>query len=232
MLVTRAAVARLLAWPSLRTERWPTFVVVALLAAVVVRQGGRDGDDPSTIALPVATAMLGAWLCFAFEDAAAHVTSPSPTPLTLRRAVRASIAVVAATLAWFACTWIGPLDGPTWPMTAMFAGVALVALACAAITARVIPSERSGIAAVCGVVGVSVALPFVLALAFGRPIAIDPSRVPVGDPASYWTTVAAVAVVALVLAHRDPALPGPAAWLRSRPGRLRTPRAATAQGSR
>lgn len=232
MLVARAAVARLLAWPSMRTERWPAFVVVALIAAAVVRQGGRDGGDPSTIALPIATTMLGAWLCFAFEDAAAQVTSPSPTPLTLRRAVRASIAVGAATLAWFAYTWVGPLDGPTGPMTAMFTGVALVALACAAFAARVIPSERSGIAAVCGVVGVSVALPFVLALALGRPIAIDPLRVPVGDPASYWTTVAAVAVVALVLAHRDPALPGPVAWLRSWPGRLRTPRAATAQGSR
>jgi hypothetical protein len=232
MLVTRAAVARLLAWPSMRTERWPSFVLVALLAAAVVRQGGRDGDDPSTIALPIATTMLGAWLCFAFEDAGAQVTSPSPTPLTLRRAVRASMAVGAATLAWFAYTWIGPLDGPTWPMTSMFAGVSLVALACAALTARVIPSERSGIAAVCGVVVVLVALPFVLALAFGRPIAIDPSRVPVGGPASYWTTVAGVAVVALVLAHRDPALAGPVARLRSRPGRLRTPRAATAQGSR
>ena len=232
MLVTRAAVARLLVWPSMRTERWPTFGLVTLLAAAVVREGGRDGGDPSTIALPVATTMLGAWLCFAFEDAAAQVTSPSPTPLTLRRAVRASIAVAAATLAWFAYTWIGPLDGPTWPMTAMFAGVALVALACAALTARVIPSERSGIAAVCGVVGATVALPFVLALALGRPIAIDPSRVPVGDPASYWAAVTAVAVVALVLAHRDPALPGPFAWLRSRPGRLRTSRAVPVRESR
>jgi hypothetical protein len=229
---TRAAVARLLAGPSMRTERWPAFVVVALLAGTVVRQGGRNGDDPSTIALPIATTLLGGWLCFAFEDAAAQVTSPSPTPLTLRRAVRASIAVVAATLAWFAYTWIGPLDGPTWPMTAMFAGVALVALACAALSARVIASDRSGIAAVFGVVGVTVALPFVLALAFGRPTAIDPSRVPVGDPGSYWATVAAVAVVALVLAHRDPALPGPVAWVRSRPGHPRPSHAAPVRESR
>jgi hypothetical protein len=221
MLRARAAVARLLAWPSARTTRWPAFLVVGPLGAVVVRQGGRDGGDPSTIALPIATTLLGAWLCLAFEDAAAHVTSPSPAPLTLRRAVRASITVAAATFAWFAFTWIGPLDGPTWPMTAMYGVVAIVALAFAALTARVIASERSGIAAVCGLVGAIVALPIVLGLIFDRPIAIDPSRVSIGSPVTYWATMAVLATATLVVAHRDPALPGPVAWLRTRQGRRR-----------
>jgi hypothetical protein len=228
----RAVVARLLVRPSARTARWPAFLVVVPLAAAVVRQGGLDGGDPSTIALPTATTLLGAWLCLAFEDAAAQVTSSQPTPMTIRRTVRASITVSAATLAWLATTFVGPLTGPTWPMTQMYCVVAIVALACAALAARVITPERSGIVAICGLVGVIVAFPFVLGLAFHRQIAIDPSRVPVGGPASYWTTVAGVAVVALVLAHRDPALPGPVAWLRSRPGPLRTSRAAPARESR
>jgi len=217
----RAVTARLLARPSVRLGRWPAFLVIAPLGAAVVRQGGRDGGDPSTMALPLATTLLGTWLCLAFEDAAAHMTSPSPVTLTLRRIVRVTIAVTAATLAWLAYTWIGPLDGPTVHMAAMYAAVTLVALACAAISARVIPSERSGVVAAFGLVGAIVALPFALALALDRQIAIDPSRVPLGDPQSYWASISAVAVLALVLAHRDPALPGPIAWLRSRPRRPR-----------
>ena len=212
----RAAVARLLVRPSARTARWPAFLVVVALGAFVVRQGARDGGDPSTIALPIATTLLGAWLCLAFEDAAAQVASSQPTPLSIRRTVRASITVSAATLAWFAITFIGPLSGPTWPMTQMYCVVAIVALGCAALAARAIASERSGIVAICGLVGVIVALPIVLGLVFDRPIAIDPSRVPIGNPSTYWATMAVLAAGVLALAHRDPALVGPLAWLRSR----------------
>ena len=211
-----AAVARLLVRPSARTARWPAFLVVVPLGALVVRQGARDGSDPSTIAVPIATMLLGAWLCLAFEDAAAQVVSSQPTLLAIRRTVRASIAVTAATLAWFATTFIGPLSGPTWPMAQMFGVVAIVALACAALAARTTASERSGIAAICGLIGTIVALPFVLGLAFDRPIAIDPSRVPIGSPSGYWATMAVLAAVVLALAHRDPALVGPLARLRSR----------------
>jgi hypothetical protein len=144
------------------------------------------------------------------------VTSPAPTPLALRRAVRASITVTVATLAWFATTFIGPLSGPTWPMTQMYGVVAIVALACAALAARATTSERSGIVAICGLIGAIVALPIVLGLAFDRPIAIDPSQVPIGNPSAYWATMAVLAAVVLVVAHRDPALVGPLAWLRSR----------------
>jgi hypothetical protein len=53
MPVTRAAVARLLVWPSMRAPNGGRRRLVAL-AAASSRQGGRDGDDPSTIALPIA----------------------------------------------------------------------------------------------------------------------------------------------------------------------------------
>lgn len=225
----RAAVARLLVRPSARTARWPAFLVVVPLGAFVVRQGARDGGDPSTIALPIATTLLGAWLCLAFEDAAAQVTSPVPAPLALRRAVRASITVSAATLAWFAITFIGPLSGPTRPMTQMYGVVAIVALACAALAARAIASERSGIAAIFGLIGTIVALPIVLGLVFDRPVAIDPSRVPIGNSSSYWATMAVLAAVVLAFAHRDPALAGPLAWLRSRRVRRAPTRAVPAR---
>ena len=232
MTTTGDTVFGLLLWPSARTMRWVPFAVIVAIAVAVVREGTRDGRDPAEVALPIATTLLGVWLCLTFEDAAAELTSPAPVPQWVRRCVRASIALPAAALAWFALTWVGPLDGPTVPMSSMFVAVALVALACAAIASRRMPSERSGIAAAFGVAGVTLALPFVLGLALHRPVAIDPSRVPVGDPASYWTAVAAVAIIALVLAHRDLALPGPVAWLRSRPGPLRTSRAAPVRESR
>jgi hypothetical protein len=94
-----------------------------------------------------------------------------------------------------------------------------------------LPSERSGITATVGVVGVTVALPFVLGLALDRPIAIDPSRVVAGDPVSYWTTIGATAILLLVLGHRDPAVPGIVARFR-RPAGHRRASPVPAQDSR
>jgi hypothetical protein len=55
-------------------------------------------------------------------------------------------------------------------------------------------------------VAVIVAMPVVIAIALGRPATIDPDRVPVGDPRSYWTSVIVLALVVSLPANRDPAL--------------------------
>ena len=226
-----STVVGLLLWPSARTTRWMPFAVIVAIATAVVREGSREGRDPTTVALPIATTLLGVWVCLTFEDAAADLTSPAPVPLWLRRSVRASITVPAAAIAWFGLMWVGPLGPPTVPMTAMFASVALVALASAAIATRRLPSERSGIAAAFGVVGVTLVLPFVLGLTLHRPIAIDPARVVIGDPVSYWATIGTVAVILLALGHRDPALPDITARLRRPAGHRRAPRV-PARGAR
>lgn len=204
----------LLLRPSARTTRWMPLAVITVVAIAVVREGSRDGRDAAAVALPIATTLLGIWTCLAFEDDAAELTSSAPVPLWVRRSVRASVTVSATALVWFGLTWVGTLEGPTVPTTAMFVSISLVALASAAIAARRMPSDRSGLTATVGVVGVTVALPFVLGLSLDRPIAIDPSRVVIGEPVSYWATIGAIAVLLLALAHRDPAVPGISARLR------------------
>ncbi len=204
----RETVAVSLLRPAVRTMRWVPLGVIAALGVWVVRAGARDGGDPATIALPVATTMLGIWVCLLFEDAAADIMGPSPVPLWRRRAVRVMLAVPAYAAIWFACTWVGPLHGPTGPMVGMALGVGAMAVAAASVTTRVVSSTRSGPVAAVVLVGAIVAIPLIIALVLDRPAAIDPALVPVGDPVTYWSCLVAVAVAVAVAAHRDPALPG------------------------
>lgn len=204
----RATVAVWLLWPAVRTMRWLPLGVIIALSVWVVRSGAREGGDPATIALPVATTMLGIWLCLLFEDAAADVTAPSPVPLWRRRVIRVTLAVPAYAAIWFACTWVGPLHGPTGPMAGMAGGVAAVAIAAASVTTRVVAPSRSGPVAAVVLVGVIVAMPVVIALVLGRPASIDPALVPVGDPATYWSSTVAIALVVTLAANRDPAVRG------------------------
>jgi hypothetical protein len=192
----RGAQGRLLVSPSARTIRWASFPVLAGLAMIAVWTAVRKGDDPATIALPVATTLLCVWLCFLFDDAAAETTAAGPTPLAFRRAVRVAIAVPAVALAWLACTCIGPLAGPTAPMTASFVAEILVALAAAAVVVRFVGSG-GGLLAAAAVVFVALILP----VAVGRPPTVDPAEPPLGHVASYWAAVATVAAAALALAH-------------------------------
>jgi hypothetical protein len=202
----RETIALSLLWPAVRTMRWVPLGVIAALGAWVVRSGAREQGDPAATALPVATIMLGVWLCLLFEDAAADITGPSPVPLWRRRAVKVAVAVPVFAASWFALTWVGPLHGPTWAMTGMAVGVGAVAVAAASVTTRVVVSARSGPVAAVVLVGVIVAMPVVIAIALGRPATIDPDRVPVGDPRSYWTSVIVLALVVSLPANRDPAL--------------------------
>ena len=196
-----------LLWPAARTMRWVPLGAIGALSVWVVWSGAREDGDPATIAVPVATAMLGFWLCLLFEDAAADITGPSPVPLWRRRVVRVTLAMPAYAAVWFACTWVGPLHGPTGPMAGMAIGVAAVALAAASVSSRVVAPSRSGPVSVAALVGAIVAVPVVVALALGRPAAIDPAQVPVGDPRSYWSSVIAFALLVSLAANRDPALP-------------------------
>jgi hypothetical protein len=204
----RETVAVSLLWPAVRTMRWVPLGVIAALSVWVVRSGARDGGDPATIALPVATTMLGIWLCLLFEDAAADITAPSPVPLWRRRVVRVTLGVPAYFAIWFACTWVGSLHGPTGPSAGMAAGVAAVAIAAASVTTRVVAPSRSGPVAAVVLVGVIVATPVIIAVALGRPASIDPAHVPIADPRSYWSSVIAAALLLTLAANRDPALPG------------------------
>jgi hypothetical protein len=204
----RETVAVSLLWPMVRTMRWAPIGVIAPLGAWVVRSGAREQGDPATIALPVATTMLGVWLCLLFEDAAADITWPSPVPLWRRRAIRVAIAAPVFAAVWFAFTFIGPLQGPTGPMTAMAVGVAAVALAAASVSTRVVIPARSGPVAAIALVGAIVAAPLLIALILGRPATIDPALVPVGGLGSYWSSIVAIAIGVTLAANRDPALPG------------------------
>ena len=187
---------QLLVPPSARTIRWGSFPVIAGLAMLVVWSGQRKGGNPAAVALPVATALLCVWLCFLFDDPAAETTAGGPTPLLFRRAIRVAIAVPVVATVWFACTWIGPLEGPTAAMVGSFVAEAIVALAAAALVVRFV-GAGSGLLAAGAVVIVTLILP----VAFGRPPSVDPARPPWGEPASYWTVVAVLAVVVLVVAH-------------------------------
>lgn len=210
-----AAVVGPLLRPSLRTIRWIPLGAIVALGGWVVWSGAREEGNPAAIALPIATTMLGLWLCLLFEDAASEIAAPSPVPLWLRRAIRITIAAPPVAAAWFAFTWLGPLHGPTPPMAAMVAAVIVVALACAAATTRFVSSTRSGPVAAVALIGVVLVLPILLARVFERPISIDPSRVVLGDPLTYWASTIAVAAAVLVLAHRDPAVRGFRASIRA-----------------
>jgi hypothetical protein len=193
----RRAQGRLLVAPSARTIRWASLGVFLAVATLAVWSGARKGGDPAPVALPIATTLLVAWLCFLFEDAAAETTDATATPLMLRRAVRMAIAVPAVTAAWFALTWIGPLEGPTAIMTGSFVAETVLALAAGASLTKMIPGGRSGLAAAGLVVFVVLVVPVWLA----RPPSIDPARPPVGSPLTYWSTLAVCGCLALALAH-------------------------------
>ncbi|MEX2275304.1 MAG: hypothetical protein WEA10_07065 [Actinomycetota bacterium] len=199
---------RLLTRPNARTIRWPTLAVIVALGAWIVQSGAREGGDPATVALPVATAALGLWLCLLFEDDAADVTAALPTPLPLRRAVRVAVALPAVLASWFTYTWIGPLNGPTDAMVVWLVAVVLVALACSAVATRLVAPERSGVTAATGMVLVLFGTPIALAVILDRPISIDPVRAPAGGTSAYWTGMLAVATLTLLLAHRDPSRRG------------------------
>jgi hypothetical protein len=196
--------------PSARTIRWGSFPVIAGVAALAVWTGGRKGASPANFALPVATALLCIWLCFLFDDPASETTDGSATPLLLRRGVRAAIAIPAVASAWFACTWIGSLSGPTRAMAMSFGALVLVALGSAAGAARIVGGPRSGLLAA----GVVVFVALVMPVAAGRPPSVDPSLPPWGGPTAYWGAVAVLAGGILILAHRDPARPLPRPHLR------------------
>jgi len=191
--------------PSLRTVAWPVLAVCAPLSAMIVRLGVRDGLDPTLVAVPVATTLLGGWLCLLFEDRAAELTRPTPTPLWVRRAVRVTVALPPVALAWFACTWIGPLTGPAAPMAFMAIATAVSALACGATASRHGAPERSGVPAAAALVGIVLLLPISLSLVLDRAVSIDPAQPPIGTPLSYWATITALSAIVLVAAHRDPA---------------------------
>ena len=193
----RRAQGRLLAGPSARTIRWASLSVLVAVAALAVWSGARKGGDPAPVALPAATTLLAAWLCFLFEDAAAETTDATATPLMLRRAVRVAIAVPAVAVAWFAITWIGPLDGPAPAMTASFLAQATLALAVGAVLCRISPGGRGGLAAAGVIVFVAIVLPVWLA----RPVTIDPAHPPFGSVSTYWSAVAAAGCLLLAWAH-------------------------------
>jgi hypothetical protein len=216
-------VARQLPSASLRTIRWSVLLPVGALGAAIVRSSTGDHGDPVAIGMPLATTLLGIWLCLLFEDPAHEVTGSLPTPLWVRRAVRAWIAVAVAACVWFAIAWIGPLTGPTAPMTAMAGAVAVVSMACAAMAGRLVTPGRSGVVAAVAMVWIVLVLPIALALVLDRPLSIDPSAPPLGSVATYWSTICGAAAVALVVAHRDPARPPLRALVRPSPARLADP---------
>ncbi len=191
----------LLVSPSARTIRWGSFPVIAGVAALAVWNGGRKGGNPASVALPVATALLCTWLCFLFEDPTDETTNTTATPLLVRRGVRIALAVPAVAAAWFASTWIGPLTGPTSPMTSSFVALVLVALGSAAGAVRLVGGARSALLAAAVVVFVALVLP----LAAGRPPSVDPALPPWGGPGTYWAAVATLGTAVLLVAHRDPA---------------------------
>lgn len=196
----RRAQGRLLLRPNARTIRWPSFVVIASLGALVVWTGGRKEADPATIALPIATTLLCMWLCFLFEDVAAETTAAAATPLRFRRAVRTMIVIPAAAAAWFGYTWIGPLSGPTAVMLGSFGAQVILALAVAAVAARLMGPDRHGFEGL----GVVAFIALVLPVAVGRPPSVDPAMPPFGSPLTYWSALALASMVVLVLAHLSP----------------------------
>jgi len=193
----RRTQGRLLLWPSTRTIRWVALAVLVCVGVLAVWTGGRKGADPSEVGLPVATTLLCVWLCFLFEDIAAETTDPTATPLAARRAVRAAIAVPAATAVWFAFTWVGPLHGPTATMAGSFAAEALLALAAAAVASRIDGPARGGFSAV----GVLVFVAIVLPIWLGRPPVIEPTHPPFGTPMTYWSAIAAISAFVLASTH-------------------------------
>ncbi|MEX0754877.1 MAG: hypothetical protein WD739_10735 [Actinomycetota bacterium] len=201
----RGRMIRALVGPNIRTIRWLPLSLIAPLGAWIVQAGARDSGNPDAVALPVAVALLGVWLCLVFEDPAEEVTSSAPVSLPLRRAIRAAIAIPPTLAVWFVYSWIGPLSGPTAATVTWLAAVVVLSLAAAATATRIVPSERSGMVAATGMATLLFGLPIGLAVIGDRPPTIDPSNVPVGEPIVYWSALIASAIAIGLVAHRDPA---------------------------
>lgn len=193
-----------------RAVRWPPLIGASMLSIwlLVWQVPGADTSDATLGLLRRAALLLAIGAAFAFDDAAAAVTSAAPRTLAQRLTVRAGLVCVPAIALWSVAIFVVETFGSTALPASAVAGVsgecacALVGgLAIAASLRRLGGIAEPGQFAGPALVAVSLGLLFV------------PVRWQfIGDIGPQWTAahqrwafLGLVVVAALVLATRDPA---------------------------
>jgi hypothetical protein len=186
--------------PATRTiPRALAVVAIAVLAPPVVTRlhGGTDLQG----ALIAASVFAGAGLGYAVDDHAARTVASSPTPLVVRRGIRALVCVSVLTAAWLAAFVVAstsPLPvatiGSMLPYASASAGVALGIASFVAPDAPAPPGLVAAFSSLLAIVVVDA-----LSLRFD----VLPSLR--GADADQWYGIAAVALLAALYGARDPA---------------------------
>jgi hypothetical protein len=212
-LTIRTRQGGLLIKPLARTLRWSALIAMGVAASLLVFMTTGDTADRTAnlgeriLALRLAAVLIAFGVAFVLDDPAADSTAHLPTQPLYLRALRAAVAAPAVAVAW----WVAlasprtPVEGfpvPVAALTVELCALAVAVLALSAIAVRFVPERLGGVAAaptLLGVVGAAVLLPARFGLFPGNP----------ADPAWHgadvrWRFVLAGAVLALVMASRDP----------------------------
>jgi hypothetical protein len=187
-----------------RTVSRSVGAIAALAMAPTVVVAIRGGHDFAG-ALTAASVIAGAGAGYSVDDPAAPTLAPSPTPLAVRRCLRATVVMAALVAAWLAALVIARTSAPALPAiaTAMRELVATAAIAAAvASRARSDAPASPGAAAA----GASVlAMVTISAFAYRWPAL---PALGSGPTHSRWWWVAAAGFVAAAWSSRDPATSG------------------------
>jgi hypothetical protein len=203
-------------WPSVRTRQlWRTelrlqprtLLVTTLVLGAAWAVGSRLDTAFERSLLAVATTIA---LSTVLDDVAAAMTAASPTPLVVRRSVRAVVAVAVLAVPWAVIGLaVGPLRGPFadtapwWADALVWAAMAASQLALAAVRG----GGRSGP----GSTGPGVILALAWIALTGAP-RIHERLEPVSDHVVPWVVVLAAGVAVFLAASSDPCRQRPAQW--------------------
>jgi hypothetical protein len=189
--------------PATRTIPRAVLAVAALALVPTVVTRVRGGANFSG-ALLAASLIAGAGLGYAIDDAAARTFASSPTPLLVRRGVRAALCVVALAAAWIAALLVASTSTGTVPSPGELAPCAFAAAAIAvAFATRVEPDLAVS-------PGFVAALATLLSMVVVDALALRVDALPSlqGNDRAAWWWIGAVAVLSALRGSRDPASRG------------------------
>lgn len=181
-------------------------LMLAGLAGVVLALGGFRSPFEQTLA----SVLVASGAATLLDDPASPLVAGSPTALWWRRATRLALGLPIAVAVWLALGAVADALGPTWsPVHLEVATMTLVVLGAAGVAIRRTSDGRAG----------PLGPPLVLLMVASQfVLPADWDIYPVSTHQFRWWAIAALALLTLAVATRDPAERSPLALLLSRDG--------------
>jgi len=184
-----------------RTVSRSVGAIAALAMAPTVIVAVRGGHDFAS-ALTAASVIAGAGAGYSIDDPAAPTLAPSPTPLAMRRCLRATVVMVALGAAWLTSLVIARTAAPVWPATAPALRELVTTAAIAAAVASRAGSDAPASPGATATGASVLAMVTISAFAYRWPAL---PALGGGPNHSRWWWVAAAGFVAAAWSSRDPA---------------------------